>query len=496
MGKIKSDKSLNYSSKTEAFRYQIEAFESLKDKEYSAIFHEQGLGKTKIALDIALYWLSKEIVDTVLIITKKLLIDTWKREIEKHTNIKPRVLNQNRNNNYYTFNSPARLILANFEIVSTENSRFMIFLKTRDVGIVIDESAKIKNPKSNLTKDFFKISKLIKRKIIMTGTPISNRPCDIWSQIFFLDYGEALGENYKEFFNKVKIRKELAEERVEQKRFEKNIQKIHEKISEFSVRETKEGKNISLPKKEIENIYTDWETLQLEKYKEIRNELKTIIIKDGEISEDISEVILKRLLRLVQVSSNPKLIDEEYNEEPGKMPYVLDLLENMIRKNEKCIIWTTFIDNVKYLRTKISDYLPVCIHGRMRTEDRLKSIEDFINNEEVKVLIATPSSAKEGLTLTVANNVIFYDRSFSLDDYLQAQDRIHRISQNKTCYIYNLIMKNSVDEWIDALLEIKKITAKLGQGDIKEDQFISNVNYSFNEILIEILSEVNNEKME
>lgn len=330
----------------------------------------------------------------------------------------------------------------------------------------------------------------------MTGTPISNRPCDIWSQIFFLDYGEALGENYKEFFNKVKIRKELAEERVEQKRFEKNIQKIHEKISEFSVRETKEGKNISLPKKEIENIYTDWETLQLEKYKEIRNELKTIIIKDGEISEDISEVILKRLLRLVQVSSNPKLIDEEYNEEPGKMPYVLDLLENMIRKNEKCIIWTTFIDNVKYLRTKISDYLPVCIHGRMRTEDRLKSIEDFINNEEVKVLIATPSSAKEGLTLTVANNVIFYDRSFSLDDYLQAQDRIHRISQNKTCYIYNLIMKNSVDEWIDALLEIKKITAKLGQGDIKEDQFISNVNYSFNEILIEILSEVNNEKME
>ena len=69
--------------------------------------------------------------------------------------------------------------------------------------------------------------------------------------------------------------------------------------------------------------------------------------------------------------------------------------------------------------------------------------------------MATPGAAKEGLTLTCANHAIFYDRSFSLDDYLQAQDRIHRISQTRECYIHNMIATDTVDEWVDILLTAK-----------------------------------------
>ena len=93
-------------------------------------------------------------------------------------------------------------------------------------------------------------------------------------------------------------------------------------------------------------------------------------------------------------------------------------------------------------------------------------LKTFLHKDNINILIATPASAKEGLTLTVANHAIFYDRSFSLDDYLQAQDRIHRISQKKTCYVYNLIMKDSVDEWVDLLLQSKHLSAQLAQGDI------------------------------
>jgi SNF2 family DNA or RNA helicase len=103
------------------------------------------------------------------------------------------------------------------------------------------------------------------------------------------------------------------------------------------------------------------------------------------------------------------------------------------------------------------------------------------------VLIATPGAAKEGLTLTVANHVIFFDRSFSLDDYLQAQDRIHRVSQVKTCYVYNLIMRDSIDEWVDLLLQAKKLAAQLAQGDISYDYYKKNMSYSYGEIVRGIL---------
>ena len=99
-----------------------------------------------------------------------------------------------------------------------------------------------------------------------------------------------------------------------------------------------------------------------------------------------------------------------------------------------------------------------------------------------------PGAAKEGLTLTVANHVIYYDRTFSLDDYLQSQDRIHRISQEKKCYIYNLIMKNSIDEWVNVLLKAKHLAAQLVQGDISIEYYRTQISYEFGEIIKNILA--------
>jgi SNF2 family DNA or RNA helicase len=89
--------------------------------------------------------------------------------------------------------------------------------------------------------------------------------------------------------------------------------------------------------------------------------------------------------------------------------------------------------------------------------------------------------------LTVANHAIFYDRSFSLDDYLQAQDRIHRISQTKTCFVTNIVAEQTVDSWVEVLLSAKRLAAMLAQGDITRDQYEIEATYTFGEMVRDVL---------
>ncbi len=487
MQKIKLKKEPNLDVKHKSYDYQQKAVEAIKDLDYAAIFHEQGLGKTKIALDLSIYWLEKKQVDTILIIAKKALLENWKKELEAHIYIRPRVLTQNRSDNFYVFNTPSRLMLTHYEVLRGEHERFKLFLKTRNVAVILDESTKIKNPESLLTKVFHDLSTYFKKRIIMTGTPVANRPYDIWSQIYFLDSGKSLGTDFIEFKQSADLSNDLCDDFESQTEIENHLKGIYKKISNFSVRETKDSGIISLPHKVYKNIFTDWEYRQLEMYKDLRNEMKLTILRDGFPTEDDSTDILKRLLRLVQLASNPKLIDEGYNAQPGKLSWLNLLVEEILNRNEKCIIWSSFTDNVDWLNQEYSKYNARKIHGKMAIERRNSSLDSFIDDPEVKVLIASPGAAKEGLTLTVANNVIFYDRSFSLDDYLQAQDRIHRISQNKICNIYNLIMKDSIDEWVDILIDSKSLMAQLTQGDISIDYYKSKISYSFGDVLKNIL---------
>ena len=127
------------------------------------------------------------------------------------------------------------------------------------------------------------------------------------------------------------------------------------------------------------------------------------------------------------------------------------------------------------------------MHGKRDIEVRNDAIAAFKGDPRCKVLVATPGAAKEGLTLTVANHAVFYDRSFSLDDYLQAQDRIHRISQERICYVWNLIGRDTVDEWVDALLGAKRLAAQLVQADVDAAEYARLADYDFGRIVQEIL---------
>jgi SNF2 family DNA or RNA helicase len=320
----------------------------------------------------------------------------------------------------------------------------------------------------------------------MTGTPVANRPYDIWAQIYFLDQGMSLGNDFKEFKRQTDLSNKLSKDKTMQEDFEHVVSNIHGKIKAFSVRETKNSGIIELPDKvyicENAEFYPEQKAL----YDRIREELKIEVKKDGRLVEDDSSAIVKRLLRLIQVTSNPFLVDESYRGRSAKEKVLDNLLQKILMQGEKCIVWTSFIDNVERFTKAYSDYGCIKIHGGMKIIDRNRSVDRF-RTEDYRILFATPAAAKEGLTLTMANHVIFYDRGFSLDDYLQAQDRIHRISQEKACYIHNIIMKDSIDEWVDVLLKAKQNAASLAQGDTSLDEYRDVADYSFGDLIKAIL---------
>ena len=486
MKKIHLVKEPDLMTKYDAFSYQKEAVDAVKDLDYAAIFHEQGLGKTKIAIDLLLYWIKRTSIDTVLIVTKKQLVANWLREFENHTLIHPAILDTNRNRNYDVFCGPARVVITNFEILVTEKERFQLYLNTRNVAIIIDESTKLKNPKSKLTQTFFDLSTSFKKRVIMTGTPIANRPYDIWAQIYFLDQGESLGTDFQKFKREVDLSNKLANDKDLQQIFEEKVSDIYNHIKKFSVRETKSSGIVHLPDKVYINEVTEFLPKQRELYNQICEELEIEVVKYGETIFDDSSIV-KRLLRLVQVVSNPKLVDESYNEESAKEILLDKILCTILDKNEKCIVWSNFIENINFFSRKYRRYGTAKIHGKLTIEERNKAV-DFFRSDECKILFATPASAKEGLTLTMANHVIFYDRGFSLDDYLQAQDRIHRISQKRTCYVHNVIIKGSIDEWIDVLLQAKQNAALLAQGDFSLGEYKNVADYSYGDLIKDILS--------
>ncbi len=286
--------------KHQAFAYQLEAVNAVRDLEYAAIFHEQGLGKTKVAIDLIVFWLSHRLLDTALIVAKKGLIDNWHRELASHSQLIPRILTTRRDGNFYVFNSPARVMLTHYEAVKAEKERMHLFLKSRNVGVILDESTKIKNPDAALTRTFLDLAPLFNRRVIMSGTPVSNRPHDIWSQIKFLDGGASLGEDFEAFKRSVSLSNDLAGVDSRQKALEIQLQRIFHSIARFAVRETKASVQINLPDKIVHSVVTEWEPRQHELYRQVREALRAIVFQDGQLMADESDLVLKRLLRLVQ----------------------------------------------------------------------------------------------------------------------------------------------------------------------------------------------------
>lgn len=451
----------NYSQKTKPFSHQLEAIEYVALNMNSALFDEQGLGKTKIVIDALSRNIREKTIEGAIIVCKKSLIENWRQEITQHSFLKSITLRGTPNSKGQKFMGFSHFYLINYDSIINEVTRLSKFMLIRRFAVVLDESHTIKNPNSKSTQALWLLSKYAYKRIIISGTPVANKPCDLWAQYYFLDEGKLLGNNYRDFLREynidIKDRESIKE---------LNLVDLKDLINKNSIRRMKSDV-LELPEKVFIDKFITLTGKQEKLYFTLKEELVIEIQNsEGEIVLDESNEILKKIVRLIQIASNPYLIDKSYDETPAKFLVLDEIVQDIVNDAEKAIIWSSFVENIKILTRRYKHFNAVMLHGEIPIEKRNLTIRTFKNDPECKILVANPAAAREGLTLTSANNAIYLDRNFNLVDYLQSQDRIHRISQTKKCKIIKLIAKNTIDEFIDEILRRKKNIANFLQGDI------------------------------
>jgi SNF2 family DNA or RNA helicase len=461
--------------------HQVEAIRFVRDNQNVPLFDEQGLGKSKIVIDALCQNMEQGVIDGTVVVCKKTLLQTWKKEIEKHSSLLPVVLDGTRNQKGRILLTYGHFYIVNYESLVQELELITLLLKNKRFALVLDESQRIKNPHSKAAVAVFSLRQLAAKRIIITGTPIANKPADVWAQFYFLDGGELLGRDYPGFRKQFEYGLKGVEDLSP---MESSLSLLRKRIDAVSLRRTKSI--LELPEKVFEDLFVELEPAQKQAYEIARQEMYfEIQSANGErVVEDIDNYLVK-LLRLTQIASNPGLLDTSYSGDPGKFSAMDKIVDETIKQGEKIIIWTSFTGNVRTIRTRLKQHGSQMLFGEQSIHERNRVIEKFLRDTDCRVLVANPSAAKEGLTLTSANNALYVDRTFKMDDYLQSQDRIHRIGQTKKCKIVKLIAKGTIDEYTDEILEKKQMLARFALGDT--DRIERNRQFLSRDYLLEIL---------
>ncbi len=439
--------------------HQLEGTEFLRSNERAALFDEQGLGKSKQLIDAIAAQIEAGALAGALIVCPNGLKTNWAQEIAKFSDLPTAVFGAGRKARRTSFAKlRAAFYVINYEAVNAELAALRALLRFKPMALVLDESHRIKTPEAKVTDAVLQLRASARRRYILSGTPVANKPDDLWSQFYFLDDGETLGATLSEFRNRYR---NAGGGYVA-------LHDLRQRIGRMSKRRLKDTA-VSLPVKTIRRLRLKMTGNQLKLYDSMRNELAVWVESmDGQQVLKEAETILARLVRLAQLASDPSMLDMSYDEQPCKLLALDGLLEEILSRQSarKVIVWTSFVANVTTLKRRYAPLRPVSLYGALTGAERDASVRAFKNDPKVKLMVANPAAAREGLTLTEANVAIYLDRTFNLVDYLQSQDRIHRISQTRDCEIVLLLAKNSIDEFVDFCLEQKTRLARFVQQDV------------------------------
>ena len=440
-----------------ALPHQGEGARFLRERDAAALFDEQGLGKSKQLIDAIVQSIDDGTIDGALIICPNTIKTTWGEEIECHSNLRYALFGAGRKARRIAFRSlRAAFYVINYEAVAAEMASLRALLRFKRMALVLDESHRIKTPTTRVTRAIHALRHDAAKRYIMSGTPVANKPEDLWAQYFFLDDGASLGESFDAF------RERFCTSNGGYKR----VTELREITAELSLRREKEG-TVQLPPKTFARVGVILSGEQLRMYNEMRTQL-ALWIRDlsGEEILASADNILTRLIRLAQLASNPGLIDAQYQESPAKFRALDELIPRYLEPDfEKVIVWTSFVGNIGALQHRFARFRPVCLYGEMDGTSRDLAVRAFKQDRTVRLLIANPAAAREGLTLTQARIAIYVDRTFNLVDFLQSQDRIHRLSQSRPCEILLLTAAGTIDDFIDFSISQKHRLARYTQRD-------------------------------
>lgn len=335
--------------------------------------------------------------------------------------------------------------------------------------MIIDEAQNIKNNMAGITKVVKKIQ--AETKFALTGTPLENSILELWSIFDFIMPGYLA--SLTKFQSKYKI-KDFDEES------EILIKSLSKQINPFILRRKKQDVIKELPEKLVNDIYIelkeDQKKLYIAELNRVKEEMKQIIENDG--MNKARFLILQLLTKLRQICIDPKIIYENYTDGSNKLDQLEMLVNEYTKNNHKILIFSSFktalnIVKEKLNNNKIKTYM---IDGSVPAKDRMEMVDNFNNNDDVKVFLIMLKSGGTGLNLATADVVIHLDLWWNPQAENQATDRAHRIGQKNTVEVVHLITKGTIEEKILELQNKKRILSdKLIDGDIRDKNIISEL---------------------
>jgi SNF2 family DNA or RNA helicase len=465
------DHSNIYPFKTKPYAHQAKAWDMSKEKDEFGLFMEMGTGKTKVAIDSIAYLYDSGRINSVLIVAPKGVYMNWvTKEIPTHLpdhvryvmaswHAAPKKAEQQALDHVMSQSDDLRILVMNVEAFSTERGTKFASL-FMDIGgrvaMVVDESTAIKNPAAARTKNVIKVGMKAKYKRILTGTPVTRSPLDLYSQCQFLNPHLLGFSSYYTFRNRYAIMVDIKAGNRSFKKIVgfKQLEELTKLLQRFSYR-VKKADCLDLPDKVYQYRYVELSKEQKQIYKQL-SDTAIASLQGKAITVDN---VLTEILRLHQItcghfkSDDGTVVDVPNN----RLDELMDVLEEA---GDKVIIWATYVQDIKKITEKLAEvYGPesvVTYYGATSTDDRSDAVKRFQDDPNTRFFIGNPSTGGYGLTLTAASTVVYYSNSYNLEYREQSEDRAHRIGQTKSVNYVDLCTQGTIDEKIIKALRAKK----------------------------------------
>ena len=471
---------MNYKFKTKPYKHQLTALKKSCDEKEYGYFMEMGTGKSKVLVDNMAMLYDKGKINGALIIAPKGVYRNWlEQEIPIHlaSHIKPKMVlwtaltSKTKEKEYQTLFETGfdlHVLIMNVEAFSTKKGAEFAykFLRSHKTLMAVDESTTIKNPSAKRTKTIITLGRHATYRRILTGSPVTKSPLDLYSQCAFLDE-ELLGHaSYYSFRNRYAhmVDRNFGGRRVQIVGSYKRLDELEEILKEFSYRVQKKD-CLDLPKKIFINRTVELTDEQNKAYQTMKS--AALASLEGKLAT--APHTLTQLMRLHQItcghlkSDDGKITNFKHN----RIEELMDVMDEM---EGKVIIWANYIHDieeiVKTVKKKYGDDSIVQYYGAISSDDRQKAIKQFQDPKSpVKYFVGNTQTGGYGITLTAASNVIYYSNSYDLEKRLQSEDRAHRIGQHKPVTYVDLIAPKTVDEKIIKALRGKINIASQIMGD-------------------------------
>ena len=443
------------------YAHQTKAFDRFKDKPFGALFLEPGLGKSKIAIDIANYKFSKGEITGVLVICPKSLINNWHLiEIPKHSTAPGVSIPWKVTKNPLVFPkslSSLTWFVCNVDAVITDKwvKAFRAFHSMNpNFMLIVDESTTVKTPDAQRTKRVWEIALYSRARYILSGTPITNSPLDIWAQAEILSPG-IMGKNFFLFKQRYALHEvvRISNLRTVNKVVGyQNLEELSDKINKFAAIAKKKD-CLDLPPKIYRRVPVMFTPEQAHHY----NQLKEFALTSIDNQEFTAVNAISLINLLLQVCAGQiKNPDGTYTELPTNR---IDLLSDLIEENpDKPLIWCSFVGAADAIEKAFPTTL-MRIKRETPDAERTNILELYAKTQDKLGLLVSQSLMGRGHTILEGRNMIYYAQRFSVEQRVQSEDRPHRIGQDRSILVSELYTPDTVEEKVLKVLEVGQALA-------------------------------------